>query len=356
MNNKRKRTWSAFIQGIKTTSIASLLGTLSVSLTVSIACFVTFTPEKMASDFHRYFFDGPLDFGVTCTSRVLRTALRKKTKNEITVVGASSLREAIVSNRYLQTQIEGNWKGNIEINSIFCPGLTFWELEEIVEQLSPKLRGILILDIGIRRFSVTRKNNIHNATRRVRLGFISKAKYDKDRGLSRPILLGNFLWDNRNYYFARLKPLLRNLIFGPVPPLRHYYLSTDGSNLQTITPVERSDVPPIDFGFNFKTIQRIVHSLKSNPKLTTVFLESPHPEMQTGFFHKYQSFIKAYAQTQHIEYWDVSQVARLMDHEFVDGVHLGSLLSAKRFTNKLARSISKLLSSGKMGVHQQNTI
>ncbi|MDB5321400.1 MAG: hypothetical protein JWN40_3031 [Phycisphaerales bacterium] len=350
---RRLRQW---VDGVSTPSLGALAGALLVVAALFISGALLVTPKVMANRSELFAANSQDEFAFV-TAHALKIASAPATGLSVTVIGDSSLREAITSPEVLARLVSLDAGRPIVANLLAAGGLNHFDEVALSDLLRDHLRGVILLEISPNALNWSRP--ILDTTTLDRLGFKSRTLDHELRmaGVKRPHRVGNYFLDNYQFFAARSSNVTH--LFNASCEARQHLIDESGRWSDTKWKREGRKIVGWEQHFgrfeeaNLDVYRRMIDRLRRNPALRVGLIETvENPRAQTqwaGFARdrtaraRYKADLIRLAESDKVPILGLVEEAELRPDDFIDYIHVYDSGARARFTRVLAHRVANLL-------------
>lgn|GEM_PF-3574666 len=352
MNNNNFVT--AFLTGLTKPSVLSVsLAVLTPMAVVAAAVFAG--PKLMASDAYVYFMSHSFDTHTMASHRVMKGVGRNKPTAAI--LGTSVMVYCVMDGPDLnQTMGLGD---DFYVASVPTASQNAFEMAAILDRLDPYAGSVVVIGLNPGMFTkeITPDENslVYSVVEKPKLAFYSDVLSDEIKliGNKPPFKTGIYTIDNIEFFMARRKAMLMNIMSGGTPygdPLDAPWIEKVNSPHHWEEEKANLSEMIVDYDANapahFEVLARMIEKAQAEPGVEIVIAEAPtNPgwyEIEEGrdFFEKFNSDLQAFAKQYNATYASLSASARLNKADFADFEgHLVTHDAQERCTSALGQSI-----------------
>jgi hypothetical protein len=293
------------------------------------------------------------------TADALRIAELSPDRLSVTIVGDSSLREAISDPADLARQISSRVGQRVDVHLLTTGGLSLIEQVALTDCVRNHVRGAVILEVAPYNFSVSFPALEPWIFKRI--GFQSKALRDEMRrsGHRPSIQFGNYFLDNVDFFAAHFVARceqLKRLGATELQPTQHLF---NGDSSWSDDDFDRNHSRVFGWTANYKAAKeadfaicgRMIERLQQPGTLKVGLLPNVQNPLTFNHAtphdrHKYNEHaldIAELAAERNVVLLDVNRAARLEPGDFLDYTHIGKPTARRRYTTALAEEAARLL-------------
>jgi len=330
---------------------ASLVVALVVGLLPFPVLALTIDEEFVASERHDYLAQRASDYGLRTTSAFLAYQLEAPDHDHVFVLGASSVRMAITTDR-LGESLSASAGRRVHAINLSTGRQTITETLALVSELHPESRGVALIGLNLGAGWRESDPTLQEAQTGVRLGFRSQVLDDAGTAAGKPPSprTGNLFVDNRGFYLPRVPLLLRNIVSGP-PGLDAQAKADDPAPtpkrwkaiVRSYKKRRAQYEGAIDA--NMVVLDRLLAAIDERPGMDAVLFRAPiNPrlvedaklaELSADFAKR----VDAAAEAHGVPVLEINKDARLVFDDFADGVHIRHRATSGRYTDLVADAI-----------------
>ena len=348
--------WKAFFSGlIKPSGVSVTIALLMVVATLLTLCvFVNSTLFSQAQ--RSYWMRGSYDHYVELSANVQCLNRLDKTTPVIAIIGASSTHESFISPQEMETAFYKKTGKKVQVRDLTASAMWNWEMAAVADKLPEGIHGVVVLPVGLSRFSTEAKNDQAGLVTHPRLGFTSDA-FDNEvqiAGHKVPWRSGIYFLDNLQFFCVRFPYLEQNILQGRPEYKRGFY-----STFKKVDSLEWKTViiPYVETRKNFydenvrdglATYSRVIDALNKKGAVTIVLLQDPmnpryiHEILGDSLYQRYQSRMESFADSKGVTFLDLNNVVPLIDEDFSDHTHLRVYDTQRKYSQMFLDTISKL--------------
>ena len=352
-----KQILLAFLMGVKTPTLATIVGTIFVALANFALCLLFLVPDNLKRFDPGYLMIDSSDDYAYISGYLFQESKDKAKDNRrhIYIFGSSAAREAIKSDEALENKIRELTGESVKVIQLSAGGLSALEMACISDAVPHIPNSLFVFQVSIEILSRPRTYLFKNP--RLALAdssvFVEEAQFF---GIDSYRSSNFFFIDNFKFFISRPHMLL-NIVRGPrkrksiragdwrianeailqwrLDHLRKWYVEYGGTS-------------PSVYGIFQRVVRR--HRSKSNSKI--VFLESTRNPLVDEWLidHKaiqdihtqYLSDLDNFANENGISYVDIQADVAFSRTDFEDIVHIRSEDARVAYTNELAHQLAAL--------------
>lgn len=333
---------------------------LGIALLVIGVLFVSclfFSPRGMATWAYRYVASSRTDDRVFLTAKLFKVPESTQADARVFIIGTSATLMSTTSDEDLSRRVADLTGKRPDVRVLAAGHLLIWEMAEVAERLPAHFDGVVVFAVSPEIFSVDAES-LDDVVQHPNVGFISSDMdaMAKARGLKVPWRSGNFFWDNRAFYLARMGYVLSNVFCAtPLEHNPHRFLDRDPLSeqqwLQRFVPEGKQCAVNVRKNMDscLQVFDEILDHLRRRGNVRVVFMESSmHPRflhdcLGDDLIQEYREKVQQYVRRQRTEYWDLNPIVGLGPEDFVGTSHLGTREAQARWTNELAKCLAGFL-------------
>lgn len=350
MRNNCQLFLAGLLEGLSRPTSASLVVML---LTMAFLGF-GFNPRLFTHIPHEYLINQPKALDVLVSQKLLNLGSEPQEKLTITLIGASSLQEAVLEEDELTQRLSARLKIPMAVNKLTSRGVIISDLLQFIDQIPINYKGIVLLCISLERYKHPQKSMARFP--------LTSTLYNTElrkAGISPPPKTGIFLLDNYRFFCSRSGILVKSLIFGPIQPVTYFKADVKLSELSNKKRTRISNnakhLPQLYQKYsarNYQTLSLIISKLQENniqvvylhPPRNIEFLQPIYESINQGdYLQTLRTEIAEFAAISGITYWNLNDANVFRHDDFRDYSHFTNMKARIRYSEMLLDKLSHLI-------------
>ncbi len=349
-----KNIASAFYAGLtKPSGLSVSLALLTPMIAVAVAVFAG--PRLMASDAYVYFMSHAYDTHTVASHRVMKGV--KRDKPTAAILGTSVMVYCVSEEPDLNAAM--GLGDEFYVASVPTASQNAFEMAAILDRLDPYAGSVVVIGLnpGLFTKEITQDQNslVYDVVDQPNLAFYSDVLSDEIKriGDKPPFKTGIYTIDNIEFFMARRKAMIKNVLSGGTP----YGDQLDAPWIKKVNKPEFWEEEKAELAetiaaydsysaAHFEVLARMIEKANQEPGIEFVIAEAPtNPgwyETAEGrdFFERFNSDLQIFAKKHRATYASLSASARLNQSDFADFEgHLVTHDAQERCTSALGQSI-----------------
>ncbi len=353
MKNKLINLLEGFIIGLTKAS----LGSLFVTLLSFLSIIFLITPNTIRHLPPEFFMRNPSDESAIVTQKALNLRNEPSPPLSVIFIGASTLREGLVSEEYISHWLTSQFQTKIIVSKITAPGMRPWEIAGLIDCIPQNYKGIVVISISL-EYNPNELKNKKGLTTRFGIPSHSFDAELRKVGVDPPYRTGIYFIDYFDYLATHSRSFIKSLVFGPVVPLS--YLK-DG---KTITKkrvklyhkrARRKARNYLAYGRkNFASLSRIFKQLKRDglylvylhPTRNLDLLDQANQSVfKENVVEKIDKDLEKFTNKRGVEYWNFNIKGLFKHQDFSDSCHLSNQSARMRFSKLIMIKLERIFQS-----------
>ena len=351
-----RRLASAFAAGFCQPSLLAVTIALLLCLGGIGAACLLITEAKLTGERVAWYALDPLDDYAFATGTALALRAQPPQGPAVALIGTAAMREALIPDEEIAARLTRRAGTDVPVIDFMSGGQSGIEMAALADSLGPDFEGVVVLGISLSRLAAD-SSELAGLVREPRLAFASAAGDAEIRaaGFSPPWHSGIYFLDNYKFFVARARVLLGRVLGGAVPVhASRTYLDrapADARQWETDTRIlqarlahyaERADG-------NLAAMKRVIGLFPDRRKVRIVLLEIPlNPRAVSTVIgpelvEAHRARLRAFAEREGVEYWDLNPVVLLGPDDFQDWAHVNRADARERWTAPLLDRLLPLL-------------
>lgn len=346
-------------EGVMRISKASLF--VAVATILAILIFVS--PATFSLLPHQMLILEEKDLDILAIQKIHSLRSLSPSTLAVTLIGSSSLQEALLDEKEIESQLHRNLKTDIHVTKVAARGINLWDMARFVGNLPADYNGIVLLCLSMEYGLNKNRKSLERFP-------LPSATFDdilKRNGVEEKNKSGIYLLDNLRFFSIRTTALIKSLFFGSISPISYF---NDGVKVSELNDTEqgkfRKAVENLSNSYqhhsetNLAIFSDLYNTLKG-PNAHGVFL---HPPRNIAFIQPiYTSLNKLhylrqvdddyrkFSERQGIAYWNFNNSHTFGYDDFRDHSHISNNVARTRYTQMLIEQLTTLIRE-KCNIHQ----
>lgn len=213
MKNKLIDFFDGFYNGLTKAS----LGSLFVAFLSVLAIIFLITPNTIRHLPPEFLMRSPFDESVMVTQKALNLRWEPSPPLSVTLIGASTLREALVPEQDISHWLTDKLKTKITVNKITAPGMKPWEIAGLIDCIPSDYKGIIVICISL-EYNPNVLRTEQGLTTRFGIPSLLFDAELRHAGVNPPYRTGIYFFDHFEYLATHSRYFIKSLVCGPVIP------------------------------------------------------------------------------------------------------------------------------------------
>jgi len=356
--NPRHEVVRAFFVGALTPAAAPTLGAIIIASFLLLFSCLFLSESRFARMNPGYFMNDVEDEYPKLVHDVLKVARGPSEPISVTIIGDSSIREAISSQEHLEELLRQKVGRRVAVHILAAGGLSHWEAVGLIDRVRLRSRGVIVAEVSPSVLAL--RPTLMHEWGAVRFPLDSRALRELlvEMNVEPPPNRHSFFLNHAGFFSSRSYAVVRHLLAGPEPTglhmveskppwdathwklaYEHIYLwhnGYDGKHLQNLAVYRRM----MDLATERHRWKFVMLEATSNP-----LVHSPHyaPPNEAEMERRYKRDVRGFCRQNHIPYWELDSEAGLQASDFLDYIHVHSPRARIAYTNVLASRIAECL-------------
>jgi len=351
-------------EGLFGMSAASLLIAATTIIVTVLSVFFTVDPTLLSRIPDELMRQERQDLDILAIQKTLDMHSTAPAPLQVTLIGASSLHEAILDTKKIEALLASKLDTEIKVTKITARGLEVYNLTRFIDYLPEGYEGIVLFSVSLENLPIP--SDISELYSRFPLPSSTFNELLEHEGIKRRET-GVYLLDYYRFFSVHSVRLIKSLLFGPIPPV-NYYMS--GVKTSERSPEEKrkirnkvriiSESSHLYLTHNQEILAAIYKKLETHgiygvflhPPRNIDFLQPIYVSLgKKDYLNKIDNEYRNFAEKQKVTYWNFNNTSQFCLDDFRDHSHISNDEARSRYTNMLVDNLAELINE-KFLIHQ----
>lgn len=338
-------------EGISRVSAVSLF--IAAGIIVTILLLVS--PAIFTLIPHEFLILNKIDLDILALQKAQKLVTSTDVPLSVTLIGASSLQEALLDEKEIESQLKIKLKREVDVTKIGVRGMKLFDMVRFIDYIPGGYNGVVLFCISMENAPFI-KSKMHD---RLPLPSPTFNHLIVQNGLPPRTETGIYLFDNIRFFSIRTNALMKSILFGPIDPITHF---KDGVKLSQVSEADQLTFEgtvkylatnyPKKSATNFAILSILfeklqsmgVHGIFLHPPRNIDFIQPIYASINKEEYLKQKdSDYKDFAEHHKITYWNFNDQCNLTLNDFRDYNHISNDVARTCYTNLLIDNLATII-------------